>query len=234
MRRRTIQLIFGVLVFTAGVLLLLEATGLLRDPVLLWAVLLAAAGGMFWIVFLTDRPSWWAAIPGAALLGTAVVSLMELDPAGAGQWTEVPFLAALGIGFWAVYLRDHQRWWAIIPGGVLLTLAVITGVAVVVGGPVTGAILLFGMAGTFALVAVLPTGGSRHRWAWILATVLATVALLVLLEATALLGVLEYLWPLAVIGAGVYLLGRVARRRPRPPTPGPLPAESPPAEGGSR
>jgi hypothetical protein len=213
MNRRTIQIVFGVVVVAAGVLLLLQATGLLPVPGLLWTGLLAAAGIAFWFVFFTQRQSWWAALPGAALLGAAVITVMELDPAGFGQWTEVPMLAALGVGFWAVYLRDRERWWAVIPGGVLLTLAVVAGVTSTVAGQITGAIFLFGLAVTFALVAVLPGGLRRRWWAWIPAGVLAAAGTLALLAAGEWLPLLNYVWPIAVIVAGLFLLSNALQRR---------------------
>lgn len=216
MNRRTIQIVFGAVVVAAGILLLLQATDLLPVPSLLWTGLLTVAGIAFWFVFFTQRPSWWAAIPGAALLGAAVVTVMELDPARFGQWTEVPMLAALGVGFWAVYLRDRSRWWAVIPGGTLLTLAVVAGVTSSVGGQVTGAVFLFGLAVTFALIAVLPSGLHRRWWAWIPAGVLAAAGSLALLAAGEWLPLLNYVWPIAVIAAGFFLLWHAMQRR-RPP-----------------
>lgn len=212
MRRLPVQITIGVLVLAAGVLLLLEAAGILKVHPLVWAVLFAAASVTFWFVFFAHRPSWWAAIPAAALAGAAIVNLMELDVGGLGQWTEVPFLAALSVGFWAVYFRDTDRWWAIIPAGVLLTVAVITAVTAAVGGPITGAIFLVGVALTFALVAVLPGGTSRRWWAWIPAGVLGVVATIVLFSAAEWYVVLNYLWPVAVIGAGAYLIWRAVRQ----------------------
>jgi hypothetical protein len=221
MRRLSVQITLGVLVLAAGVLLLLEATGIVGIPRLLWAVLLAAASVAFWYVFFTHRPSWWAAIVGAALAGAAIVTVMELDVGGLGQWTEVPFLAALSVGFWAVYFRDHDRWWALIPAGVLLTLSVVSAVTAAVGGPVTGAIFLLGVAFTFVLVAVLPGGAGRRWWAWIPAGILGVVAVIVLFNAAEWYVVLNYLWPVAVIGAGAYLIWRAVcksrRHRDRQP-----------------
>lgn len=213
MRRGTIRIVLGVLVLAAGVLLLIEAV--LRDPVpgLLWTGLLAAGSAAFWYACFAQRSWWWAAIPAGALLGAAIAPVMELDPGGAGQWTEVPFLAALSAGFWVVYLRSHRRWWALLPGGVLLTLAVVSGVTDAVGGQATGVILLLGLAVTFMLVAVLPSGGSRHWWAWIVAAALAALALVVLLQTAEVLVVIDYVWPIAVIGAGAYLLWTAWRRR---------------------
>ncbi|SFN62476.1 hypothetical protein [Mycetocola miduiensis] len=213
MRQWTIQIILGLLVLAAGVLLLVETVLSDQVPGLLWAGLLAAGSAAFWYAYFAHRSWWWSAIPAGALLGAAIAPVMELDPDGAGQWTEVPFLAAVSTGFWAVYLQDHRRWWAVIPGGALLTLAVVSGVTDAVGGQGTGAILLLGLAVTFVLVAMLPSGSSRRRWAWIVAAALAAVALVVVLQTAELLIVLNYLWPVAVIGGGAYLVWSAWRRR---------------------
>jgi hypothetical protein len=208
-----LQIVLGALVLAAGVLLLLDTVFPGQIPAVAWSVLLLAGSAAFGYAFFSSPSWWWAAIPAGALLGAAAAPIMELDPLGSGQWTEVPFLAALSLGFWAVYLKDHRRWWAVIPGGVLLTLAVVTGVTDAVGATITGAIFLFGLSATFVLVAVLPTGRSRHRWAWIAAGVLAAVGFVVLLQSAQLLVVLAYAWPIAVIAGGASLLLIAWRRR---------------------
>jgi hypothetical protein len=213
MRRLTIQITFGVLVVLAGILLLLEAIAVLIVPPVLWAAILLIASATFAWVYAADRASWWAAIPSAALLGAAIVTLMETDPDGLGQWTEVPFLAALSLGFWAVYLRDPRHWWALIPAGMLLTVSVVTAVTATMSGAVAGAIFLAGAAVTFALVAVLPGGVSRRWWAWIPAGVLVIGAIAVLLSAAEWITLLNALWPTAIIVAGGFLIWRALSRR---------------------
>ena len=208
-----LQVVLGAIVLAAGVLLLLDTLFPDQIPAVAWSVLLLAGAAAFGFAFFWSASWWWAAIPAGALLGAAAAPIMELDPLGSGQWTEVPFLAALSLGFWAVYLKDHRRWWAVIPGGVLLTIAVVTGVTDAVGATITSAIFLFGLSATFVLVAVLPTGRSRHRWAWIAAGVLAAVGFVVLLQSAQLFVVLAYAWPIAVIAGGASLLLIAWRRR---------------------
>ena len=208
-----LQVVLGALVLAAGVLLLLDTVLPEEIPGVAWSVLLLAGSASFGFAFFSYPSWWWAAIPAGALLGAAAAPVLELDPSGTGQWTEVPFLTALSAGFWAVYLKDHRRWWAIIPGGVLLTLAVVTGATEAVGEVMTGAIFLFGLSATFALVAVLPTGRSPHRWAWIPAAAAAMVGLVVVLQSAELLVVLAYVWPIAIIGGGAYLLFSAYQRR---------------------
>lgn len=215
MKRSPVQIGLGGVVLAAGVLLLLESLGVIITPVL-WALLLACAGGMFGLVFFADRRSWWAAIPAAALLGAAIATLMDLDPGGLGQWSGASMIAVLSAGFWAIYLRDHRHWWAVIPAGVLLTVSLVTALAGTVGGPGSGVAFLLGAALTFVLVAVLPGGASPRWWAWIPAGVLVLAAVAVLASVAEWFAVLNVLWPIAVIGAGALLIGRALRRR-RPP-----------------
>jgi hypothetical protein len=218
MRRPIVQFVLGALVLVAGVLLLLEAMGIVPSQPALWTILLVAGSATFGYVFFADRASWWAAIPCAALLGAAVARLMEIDPDGWGQWTEVPMLAALGVGFFAVYLRDHRQWWALIPGGILVTLSALTALATTVSGAGSGAIFLFGAALTFGLVAVLPGGPLRRWWAYIPAGVLAAAGVAVLFTAADWVTALNVGWPSAVIIAGVFLIWRAARSRREAPS----------------
>ena len=216
--QRAVGALFGALLLLAGVLLLLQAVGAPVATGLFWGVLFLAASAVFWYLFASDRQSWWAAIPGGALLGLGLSALAdETGLPGAETWGGSLFLGALGIGFAAVYLRDHGRWWAIIPAGVMLTLALpAVGGASEAGARASGSLFFVGFAVTFVLVAVLPGGPGRRRWAWIPAAALAVLAVLVALEATALLSVFDYLWPLALIAGGGFLLWRALGRRHTP------------------
>lgn len=215
MKRLPVQVALGALVLASGVLLLLESFGVIITPIL-WALVLVGAGVAFGFVFFAERRSWWPAIPSAALIGAAIVTLMDLDPRGLGQWTEVPMLGVLSLGFWAIYLRDRRHWWALIPAGILLTLSIVTALAGTVSSAGTGVAFLLGAALTFVLVAVLPGGASQRWWAWIPAGVLALAAVAVLASAAEWFALVNVLWPIAVIAAGAFLIGRALRRRGQP------------------
>jgi hypothetical protein len=114
------------------------------------------------------------------------------------------------LSFWAVYLNDRAHWWAIIPGGVLLTLATIAGLSDYVPGEQIGGILFLGLALTFGLVYLLPFGEARQRWAIYPAAVLLIMALLIMASVGQ---VINLLWPLALILAGLYIAYRTLRVR---------------------
>src|SRR5207248_3913150 len=119
-------------------------------------------------------------------------------------------LAASGIGFLAGYAMAPARWWLLIPGGTLLTLGADAALESVVPDDAIGGVFLFGLALTFLVVALAPPPGSR-TWAFAPAAVLGILGVITL-TSSRLGGVV---WPLLVIGAGVFLLVRALRgRRP--------------------
>ena len=97
-----------------------------------------------------------------------------------GAWVGAMFLGMIGLAFWIVYLTNHDHWWAIIPGGVMLTLAAVSAVAPFAGGFATGGLFFLGMGLTFALVGVIPTPQGRMTWAFIPAAVMGIMGLLVI------------------------------------------------------
>ncbi len=80
----------------------------------------------FWYLYVTDRERWWAIIPGGVLLTLGIVSLLDNVP---GRETGGTFLLGLGLTFILVAILPggHSRWWALIPGTILLILGAITG-----------------------------------------------------------------------------------------------------------
>jgi hypothetical protein len=197
---------WGVLMMVAGAVLLLEALGVLAAGGLIWSGLFGVAGLGFGYVFFRSHENWWTAIPAGALLGlAALVAWGELAPHIADKWGGSLFLGALGAGFWAVYLRGWQRWWAIIPGGALFTLALVAGLAPVAGELAISAVFFLGLALTFALLALVPTAEGRMRWPIIPAGVLAILSMLVGIGAER---TLNYVWPAALVASGLYLILR--------------------------
>jgi hypothetical protein len=207
MKRSYLPLAFGALLVGAGVLLLLQNFGVLTFGWdLIWSLLFALGGAAFVAVFLKDREQWWAIIPGFTLLGIGgLIGLAAILPESAGAWGGTFFLGAISLAFWVIYALRRENWWAVIPGGVLLTLAVVAGLAEAAGGIATGGLFFLGLAATFGLVYLLPTPEGRMKWAIIPAGILGAMGVLIILAATS---VVNYLWPLALILAGLYLVYR--------------------------
>ncbi|MBL7064252.1 MAG: hypothetical protein ISS49_08630 [Anaerolineae bacterium] len=206
MRRFEVHVVGGILLIAAGILFLLQNLGILAVGAYLWPFIFGAGGLVFLYVFLTNRANWWAVIPGFVLLSlAAMMALDQFAPQIGETWGGALFLGGIGLAFWVVYFTGRERWWAVIPGGVLLTVGLVTGLSSVLEGVETGGVLFLGLGLTFALLSFLPTPEGRMKWALIPAGVLLVMGLLITAAATA---IINYLWPAALILAGLYLLFR--------------------------
>ena len=209
MKRFDSPAIWGVVLVVAGVLFLLQTTGVLGTALaIVWVLAFAAAGVAFLYVFYADQVRWWAIIPGLSLLGlAALIAIDEFFPALGAIIGGSLFLGAIGLSFIIVYLVKREQWWAIIPGGVLLTLAIVAGVDEVAPAMDTGWLFFLGLGGTFLVLSIVPTPSGRIKWAIIPGAVLLTLGMVLAAQAAA---VLKYVWPAALILGGVYLVLRNA------------------------
>ncbi len=203
---------WGLALVGAGVLFLLQNLGVLGPfDNIGWTILVGLAGVLFLGAFVGDVNRWWALIPGLTLLGlAALIGLGDASPELAERLGGPLFLGAIGLSFWLVYLTHREHWWAVIPGGVLLTLAAVAAVPNRVSGFATGGLFFLGVALTFGLLYVLPTPQGRMDWAVYPAAASLALGVLVLIGAG---GVMGYLWPAVLIGAGLLLVVRAMRAR---------------------
>lgn len=199
------RLIWGTILVLAGILFFLQEFNVLGSAFeVLWVILMAAGSGAFLWIYFTKRDQWWAVIPGLALLGLTLVGLENITKIiPDGNWIGGIFLGCIGLAFWLVYFRNREQWWAIIPGGVLVTLALLASLDFLSGW---GDVIFFlGMGLTFALVALLPGQTHNTRWAFIPAGVLVLLGLVVIAP---IQSVINYIWPVILVGLGVFVLVR--------------------------
>ena len=132
MRTIDARVLGGALLVGFGVLFFLQSLGWLQGlgSGFMWGILFAAAGFLFLYVFLRDRQQWWAIIPVGVVAATAVIALLaNIVPA-----VETTALLLLGVGltFLVLYFLPEGRGrqpWAIIPGGILIVIGALTGIA---------------------------------------------------------------------------------------------------------
>jgi hypothetical protein len=209
MKRFDFRILLGGGLMLIGLLLLLEKMHIISGAAgIFWGGILLAAGVGFGLVFL-QRPQarWWAIIPAMALLGAGASAIAgSILPRALSELSGGFFLGALGIAFFIVYATDRSRWWGIIPGGVLLTLACIAVLqgAERVAGIASGSLFFLGLGLTFLLVAILPNPVGKMQWAYIPAAVLVVMGALLGSQATA--GLVGYIWPAVLILIGVVVL----------------------------
>jgi len=198
--------LWGLLLIVAGVIFLLQNMGFFVNIGAWLAMVLFGAGGFaFLFVFLTDlKGRWWAAIPGATLLGLAATIFFEsYGPRFLEGLGGPAFLAAIGFGFVLVFLADVHKWWAIIPAGVMSTLAVVAGFDELdIRGVDTGGVFFLGLGFTFLLL-FLMTGQREQRQSWALIPAAVMIVMGVLIG-TPWIGYMENLWPLILIAVGAF------------------------------
>ena len=203
------RLLWGLLLIVAGGLFLLQNLGLFQATGLVWAVLLGLGGVFFVSVFVQSREHWWSLIPGITLLAIALLIFLEsYFPRVTDIWGGGVILGGIGLAFLAVYLANRTNWWALIPMGVMLTLAGVT-VLDEITSLDTGGVFFLGLGATFALVALLPAEGTEMRWAWIPAGIMLVMGLFISVQAASLFG---YVGPVILILAGLFFILRAARR----------------------
>lgn len=158
----------GAALIAAGILFLFSNLGYFNIGGPLVGVLFCLAG-LFFLNMLREYPAnWWAVIPGVILVDLgALIVLSTIFPGQMGRVGGAFFLGGISLAFWLVFLRTREFWWAIIPAGVLLTLAGITVIDLApFGGLIVPATLFLGIAGTFALVYLLTGRETRFKWTW--------------------------------------------------------------------
>jgi len=211
MKKLDITVLSGLVLIVLGGLFLIESLGIARGILpLLFVLLFAVSGIVFLYFYWINRDHWWALIPGFSSLGIgALIGLTTYGPKGVESLGVVILLGSIGLSFWTIYLVNREHWWSIIPGGVLLSVAMIVGLdAVLEKDDIIGSVFLLGLALTFGLLAVLPTPTGRMKWAWIPAGILFVISLIAFPIAVS-----RYVWPVAIIAIGLWILYRAMFRR---------------------
>ncbi|MBN1260094.1 MAG: hypothetical protein JXB35_05385 [Anaerolineae bacterium] len=212
MDRARSRVLWGLLLILAGGIFLLQSLEIIpSDLPLFWTLAFGISGLVFLYVFLMNREQWWPIIPGLSLLGLGgLIGLSALIPSLSELWAAL-FLASISLAFWGIYfLTRGQNWWAIIPGGVLFSVAILVALTSVVSNDdIAVGVLFLGMGATFGLVYLLPHGETKMRWALIPGGILIAMGLIFI---TAAIDLLIYVGPLVLILIGGYLVLRAMRR----------------------
>jgi hypothetical protein len=206
--------LFGVVLIFAGILLFAQQAGYIGgqwDDALL--TLVFGAGTIYFASFyFNDKNKWWPALVAFLLFGVTAANLLEIFlPNVGGGYAGPLLLFTFGIGFLSVFAINRQNWWAIIPGGALLSL---TGVTLIdeFGGnlPIEAAGVLFiGLALTFLVLYFLPVEGQKLKWAIFPALSLLVFGLFVGFGEEDLWNLI---WPAMIVILGIYFIFGAVRK----------------------
>lgn len=199
--------VLGTLLVLGGVVILVGGParlGLLGEVV--WLAALGALAAVSWRALSAPRalPLRIALHVGFAITAAATTTQLS-GPA---------FLGFLAWAFWLVYLTPRssrpRTAWALIPAGVITTLAAVAAVDTLAPRWDGGSVFLLGMTATFTVIYLLPRERGGGRWALWPALVWAVITVLANDPTGAFT---RWIVPLTLIGVGVALLGWSRRRR---------------------
>jgi hypothetical protein len=212
MRDIQVRALLGLVLILAGALILLQNIGILPGAVgLMWGILFAGAGGVFLYVYMKNQEQWWPLIPAFSLIGLgALIVVTTLFPAWGDTLGAPVFFVGISAGFWLIALTRRDQWWALIPGGVMLTLAVFVALESAFPGIEWVGVFFIGLGLTFGLVALAPRTDERMTWAYIPGGIFLLMGILFLAASTSLL---KFIGPALLVLAGLYLVFRGVGRR---------------------
>lgn len=208
-------LVWGLTLILLGVFLLAEQQGFIRVLVPGWTWLFGGLGVLCLLTAFFYRSLWGLLFPGFILLGLAATIFLSTGASAPGNVAGAVFLASIALPFWITALLSRSNWWAIIPAGVITTLAIMPLLSEArLDGQVTGAIFFLGLGLTFVLMRLWALGRPGTGWAWYPAFILGGIGLVILASSN------SRLWPVVVIIAGAVLLIRaLLPRQSAPATP---------------
>jgi hypothetical protein len=203
----------GILLIVGGGLLILQNLNLFSGNVenIIWAVLFGALGAFFLSRYLVRRENWGWLIPGVSLLGIGISNIVELIPTVGDMYSEFIILGSIGLSLVLIYLNNRIHWWALVPGGLLISLGV--GSIVEKFNPVwvdSGSILFLGLGISFLILFLIPTPYGRLKWAWVPALILLVLGLVVAIGENLAIG--GFIAPAIIIVLGLLILVNVIRK----------------------
>lgn len=207
------RILLGGLLVIVGIASFLDSLNIIPFGGLLWGVLFAFGGVAFIVYFLQNQKAWWAIIPGVVLIGLGFIILISsIFPNFQGEIGGFIFFIAISIAFLIVYLMNNKSWWAIIPVGVMASLAA----TILVDGFTKfegGAVLMMGIALTFALLTILPGLEGNRQWPLIPAGILFIVGLFAFFED---FNLSTLVWAVILIVFGIFLVVRSLVHKSQP------------------
>lgn len=207
--------ILGLILILAGILLGLQElgvfTGSTRDAIFTAAFGLTSV--LLFSIFLSDRRRWWAVVAALTLMGLAITSLLDMVAPNLGNEVGGPvFMGLMAFGFILIYILDRRMWWAIIPGGILLSIALVA-LFDEMNTPLPfepGGVLFMGMGVTFLLLALVRDNGKRLGWGVYPGVPLFIFGLAIAFGSQAMWSVIG---PLMLIAGGAFIIFNSLRKK---------------------
>jgi hypothetical protein len=170
------SLFWGILLVGGGAVALAQQLGYLDQfPESAWMWVFALVSVVAFISYFTSGLKEWGWLFPAGIFGglavTIALAVNNVDSAAVAS----PLFFGLFIPFAAAYLTDRTKnWWALIPGGVMLFLAMTTLLVDNVGGEWVGSLFLFLIGLSFLVVYI---NNRTRTWALLVAYILGVLSI---------------------------------------------------------
>ena len=154
MRINKSSLFWGILLIGGGALALAQQLGYINQlSGTIWAWVFGLVALLAFLSYaLSGWREWGWLFPAGIFGGLAVTITLATNHVDSAA-VATPLFIGLLIPFAAAYLMDRARnWWALIPGGIMLFLALVTLLVGNVGGEWVGALFLFLIGLSFFVV----------------------------------------------------------------------------------
>lgn len=211
--RLRIRNTIGILLIIGGGLIILQNLEIFSGDVenIIWAVVFGALGAFFISRYLSRRENWGWLIPGVSLVGISLSHLVALIPSIGDMYSEFIILGSIGLSLVLIYLNDRIHWWALVPGGLLISLGI--GSIVERFDPAwvdSGSILFLGLGVTFLILFLLPTPYGRLKWALVPALILLALGSAIAIGESLAIG--SFIGPAIIIIVGFLVLVNTIRK----------------------
>ncbi len=170
------SLFWGVLLIGGGALALAEQLGYIENlSPTLWIFVFAAISLLGFISYATSGWKQWGWLFPAGIFGGLALIVAFATSGYDNPAMASPLFFGLLIPFAAAYLTDRTRnWWALIPGGVMLFIALTTLLVDNVGGEWVGSLFLFLIGLSFLIVYL---NNRTRTWALLVAYILGVLSI---------------------------------------------------------
>ncbi len=208
--------VLGVSLVLIGVFWLLYRFDWIQiQPELIIASLFLLSGVLMFSSY-ARAPQVWKLFVGMLLIFISIPIFNEALNWFADDLVGVIFLWMLGFIFLWIYARDHSQWWAIIPGGIFVTIGVMVMMETMrfIHHSLIPAIFFLGFAATFGFLYLIRSPFNKTGWAiWPAGTAFAIAVFIIASELDLLnFDVMGYLLPVGMIVIGIYLVYRSYRQ----------------------
>lgn len=210
---RKIRNSIGLVLIIIGGFLILQNLNIVTGEIsnILWGILLGGIGVFFLTRYFARRTNWGWLIPGITLLGIGLANIVELIPGLGDSYSDFIILSSIGLSFVFIYFNDRLHWWALVPGGLLISLGISSLFEALAISPVNSESILFlGLGITFLILFLLPMPYGRLKWALLPAIVLIGLGTVVAIGENIEIG--GFIGPAIILIFGVLVLVNTIRK----------------------